>query len=95
MNNSSEVALLAQQIVEFTHSLLGEGEASPHVKRVVTMAMFVALYSVVMDDEVWDNRHELFAAFGLSKWPSQTEARERINALLDGINLRSDFWTTN
>lgn len=97
MRGSDVVARLAIDLTRYLETLDSEIDSEWGNRRgdPVMLALLVVLYNIVMTDSIWQHRDDFFRVFGSANWPDQEEARNRINELLDGVNLRSDFWLHN
>ena len=65
-------------------------EADPMI-----VGLLIVLCNTVMEDDNWAKRDRLFEAFSDCKWPSSVTVRQRIEEVLDGLNLRDDRWRFN
>lgn len=61
----------------------------------ILIALILTLCNSVMMDENWDYRRQLFDQFAGMEWHQGVEVRERLDELLNGINLRADYWHSN
>jgi hypothetical protein len=59
------------------------------------MGIVMVLCNAVTYEPTWEQRHRLFEAYSGCKWPDPVLVRERIDEVLNGLNLRSDYWRSN
>ena len=93
---AAKSAMLLARSIEQIRSELRE---DPAYERCAGDPMIVGLLLVlcntVMHDSNWDQRRKLFEAYSGCKWPECVTVRQRIEEVLDGLNLRSDYWRFN
>jgi hypothetical protein len=101
MNNDSRnmAARCAMLLAERIDEIRDELRADPAYERCAADPMIVGLLLVlcnsVMHEDNWSQRGLLFEAYAGCKWPASVKVRERIEEVLDGLNLRSDYWRFN
>lgn len=101
MNTASREAaarcalLLREKVEELRDEIRSDPELSNAEADPVLMGLLLLLCGTVMNPAVWDERAGLFAAYGSTKWPHAVTVRQRIEELLNGVNIRADFWRLN
>jgi hypothetical protein len=61
----------------------------------LVVGLLLVLCDAVMHEDNWESRRELFKVFAWCQWPKVVNVRERIEEILDGVNLRADYWNFN
>ena len=101
MNNDSRnmAARCAMLLAQHINDIRIELERDPAYDRCGADPMIVGILLVlcnsIMHDGNWQQRDELFEAYSGCKWPECAKVRKRIEEVLDGLNLRNDFWRFN
>jgi hypothetical protein len=92
----------AVRICRFTTALRAEIEDDPEYEASlkggvdpVFIGLVLSLCNSLMIEDNWENRERLFSALSNQSWPDGVTVRERIDELLNGINLRADYWRNN
>jgi hypothetical protein len=59
------------------------------------IALLLVLCDAMLQDRNWERREDLFKDFAGLQWQKSALVRERIEAIMDGVNLRRDHWNVN
>lgn len=101
MNNAAAAlaarcaSLIGEKLREVRAELMDDPEYQECSADPMLVGMILVLCNAVMRQENWTARREVFNAFAGVQWPQGVTVRERLDELLDGVNLRSDFWNQN
>jgi hypothetical protein len=101
MNNDSRnmAARCAMLLADHIHDIRLELERDPAYDRCgadpMIVGILIVLCNTVMQDANWEQRRLLFEAYSGVKWPESGTVRQRLEEVLDGLNLRGDHWRFN
>ena len=101
MNNESRnmaarcAMLLAERIEEIRNELRDDPAYQRCGADPMIVGILLVLCNSIMHDGNWQQRDELFEAYSGCKWPECVTVRKRIEEVLDGLNLRIDYWRFN
>lgn len=101
MNNDSRniaarsAMLLAKHIEDIRRELQNDPAYARCQGDPLIVAILMVLCNTVMHDGNWEQRQLLFDSFSGCKWPEVETVRKRLEEVLDGLNLRGDYWRFN
>ena len=95
-NMAAKSAMLLARSIEQIRSELREDPAYARCAAdPMIVGLLIVLCNTVMHDSNWEQRQLLFEAFSDCNWPECVTVRQRIEEVLDGLNLRGDYWRFN
>lgn len=59
------------------------------------LVVALVLCDAMLQDRNWERREDLFKDFAGLQWHKTALVRERLEAIMDGVNLRRDRWNVN
>jgi hypothetical protein len=87
--------LLSERITEIRRELENDPAFERSGVDPIIMGIVMVLCNAVTYEPSWEQRHRLFEAYSGCTWPDRVMVRERIDEVLNGLNLRSDYWRSN
>ena len=99
VEQASEAARCAMLLADHINDIRRELERDPAYDRCgaapMIVGILIVLCNTVMQDANWEQRRLLFEAYSGGKWPASGTIRQRIEEVLDGLNLRGNHWRFN
>lgn len=87
--------LVSQRLDEIRDQLDSDDALGNLQPNIIVAALVWNLCCAVMNDGFWKQRGDLYTAFDTLQIEDVETVRHRLDELLDGLKIRSDFWNHN